>query len=279
MDITLGEEQIFRLLPMVDMERAREKAWDKKTAVFGSGLSALISRPKAENVQISYSECRYEPFWRIVCQVHYEYERKRNYIVPVIAPEVQRVTINGMEYPVAAKPHQFTIDGVEHCIEKASTEVIYDAVRSQQRDWKSYLRYDKEIVTDLANFAPKESIVVQPEMHASAAVRQVLTSVLRPIQADTVHEEKVDIQTVALYFRPVYAFEYIWDTKGKTAVAEFDGLTGDMTTGGVTLRQQVEKVITRDLIFDVGMQTANLLIPGSGIAVRVAKAVANSREQ
>jgi hypothetical protein len=206
MDITLGEEQIFRLLPMVDMERAREKAWDKKTAVFGSGLSALISRPRAENVQISYSECRYEPFWRIVCQVHYEYERKRNYIVPIIAPEVQRVTINGMEYPVAAKPHQFTIDGVEHCIEKASTEVIYDAVRSQQRDWKSYLRYDKEIVTDLANFAPKESIVVQPEMHASAAVRQVLTSVLRPIQADTVHEEKVDIQTVALYFRPVYAF-------------------------------------------------------------------------
>jgi hypothetical protein len=84
---------------------------------------------------------------------------------------------------------------------------------------------------------------------------------------------------VALYFRPVYAFEYIWDTKGKTAVAEFDGLTGDMTTGGVTLRQQVEKVITRDLIFDVGMQTVNLLIPGSGIAVRVAKAVANSREQ
>ena len=213
MDITLGEEQIFRLLPMVDMERAREKAWDKKTAVFGSGLSAFISRPKAEDVQISYSECRYEPFWRIVCQVHYEYERKRNYIVPIIAPEVQRVTINGIEYPVAAKPRQFTIDGVEHCIEKASTEVIYDAVRSQQRDWKSYLRYDKETVVDLANFAPEGSIVVQPEMHASAAVRQVLTSVLRPIQADTVHEEKVDIQTVALYFRPVYAFEYKWDTK------------------------------------------------------------------
>jgi hypothetical protein len=84
---------------------------------------------------------------------------------------------------------------------------------------------------------------------------------------------------VALYFRPVYAFEYIWDTKGKTAVAEFDGLTGEMTTGGVTLRQQVEKVITRDLIFDVGMLSANLLMPGNGIVLRVAKAVANRREQ
>jgi hypothetical protein len=279
MDITLGEEQIFRLLPMVDMERARENAWDKKTAVFGSGLSALISRPRAEDVQISYSECRYEPFWRIVCQVRYEYDRKRNYIVPVIAPEVQRVTINGTEYPVATKPRQFVIDGVEHCVEEASTEITYDAVRSQKRDWANYLRYDKEVVVDLARFAPVGCIVVQPEMHASAAVRQVLASVLRPIQADKIHEEKVDVQTVALYFRPVYAFEYVWNTKGKTAIAEFDGLTGEMTTGGVTLRQQVEKVLTRDLIFDVGMLSANLLVPGSGIAVRVAKAVVNSRDQ
>ncbi len=279
MDITLGEEQIFRLLPMISMERAREKAWDKKTSVFGSGLSGLISRPKAEDVQISYSECRYEPFWRIVCQVHYEYDRKRNYIVPVIAPEVHRVTINGMDYPVEAKSRQFTIDGIEHCIEEASTDVTFDAIRGQQQDWKSYIRFDKEAVVDLAKFGPDGSIVVQPEMHASAVVRQVLASMLKPIQADEIHAEKVDIKTVALYFRPVYAFEYKWEIKGKTAVAEFDGLTGEMTAGGVTLRQQVEKVINRDLIFDVGMMSANILVPGSGIAVRLAKEVVKSREQ
>jgi hypothetical protein len=84
---------------------------------------------------------------------------------------------------------------------------------------------------------------------------------------------------VGLYFRPVYAFEYKWETKGKTAVAEFDGLTGTMTTGGITLRQQVEKVITRDLIFDLGAMTASMLIPGGNIAVRMAKAVVESREK
>jgi hypothetical protein len=290
MDITIGDEQIFRLLPMVDMKMARKKAEDKKTVVFGSGLSALISRLRAKDLHISYSECRYEPFWRVVCQVHYEYERKQNYIVPVIASEVQHVTINGMEYPVANKPHQFTIEGVEHCVEEASTDVIYDAVRSQQRDWKSYLRYDKEIVVDMAEFAPNGSIVAPPEMHASAAVRQALPLILRTIQADTIHEIKIDIQTIALYFRPVYAFEYKWGTKGKTAVVEFDGLTGEMTacgfdgfTGemtacGVTLRQQDKKVITRDLVFDLAMLSAmlsaNLLMPGSGIVVsRKAKAV------
>ena len=275
MDISLGDEEIFRLLPMMDMEKARETAWDKKTSVFGSGLTGLLSRPKAEDVQISYSECRYEPFWHIVCHVYYEYERRRNYIVPVIAPEVKRVTINGIDYQVTDKPHQFAIDGVEHCVEEASNEIIFDAIHNQQRDWKNYLRFDKQVVVDLAKLAPEGNIVVQPEMHASAAVRQVLASMLRPIQADEIHAEKVDIKKVGLYFRPVYAFEYKWETKGKTAVAEFDGLTGTMTTGGITLRQQVEKIVTRDLIFDVGAMGANALIPGCGIAIRMAKAVVN----
>jgi hypothetical protein len=279
MDIALGEEQIFRLVPMMNMEKAREKAWDKKTTVFGSGLSGLISRPKAEEVQISYSECRYEPFWHVVCKVHYEYDRKRNYIVPILAPEVQRVTVHDIDYLVTANLRQFSIVGVEHCVEEASTEVIFDALKSEQRDWKSYLLFDKEVVSDLAKFAPEGNIVVQPEMHASAAVRQVLASMLRPIQADKIHAEIVDIQKVGLYFRPVYAFEYKWETKGKIAVAEFDGLTGAMTTGGIPLRQQVEKMITPDLIFDVGADAINLLVPGGSIAVKVAKSIVDSRQQ
>ncbi|HOT08036.1 MAG: hypothetical protein A4E45_01684 [Methanosaeta sp. PtaB.Bin039] len=279
MEITLGQEEIFRLLPMINMEKAREKAWDKKTMVFSSGLAGLLSRPKAEEVQISYSECRYEPFWHVVCQVCYEYDRRRNFIVPVLAPEVRRVTINGTDYDVTAEPHQFVLDGVEHCVEENSSEFIFDAMHNQQRDWKKYLLFDKERVTDLSKAAPEGNIIVQPEMHASAAVRQVLTSMLRPIQADEIHTESVDIKKIELYFRPVYAFEYKWEAKGKTAVAEFDGLTGAMATGGITLRQQVEKVVTRDLIFDLGETTAGMLIPGANIAVRVAKAIVDSREQ
>jgi len=60
MELIIGEEEIFRLLPMMNMEKAREKAWDKKTTVFSSGLTGLLSRPKAEEVQISYSECHIE---------------------------------------------------------------------------------------------------------------------------------------------------------------------------------------------------------------------------
>jgi hypothetical protein len=62
-------------------------------------------------------------------------------------------------------------------------------------------------------------------------------------------------------------------------VAEFDALTGAMTTGGVTLRQQIEKIVTRDLVFDVGADAINLLVPGGGIAVKVAKSIVDSRQQ
>ena len=273
MDITFGKEQVFRLLPTHSMDDTREKAWDKKTSVFGSGLTGLFSRPKSEDVKITYSEFRYEPFWHIACNVRYEYDRTRSYNVPVLAPEVKRVTVDGKDYTIAAEPRQFAITGTEHCIEESDTEVIFDAVRGQEQKWEKYLRFDKVSVIDIDKLSTDESIVVMPEMRASAAVRQVLASMMRPIQADTIHEEKANMRIVDLYFRPVYAFEYKWESKGKTTVAEFDGLTGVITSGGVTLRQQFEKMITRDLIFDVGADAANLLLPGSSIALKVAKSM------
>jgi len=277
MDITVAEERVFQLLPTLGIDQAREKAWDKKIAVFGAGLTSIFSRPKAEDVQIIYSECRYEPFWHVACHVRYVYDRTRSYNIPVSSPEVQRVTVEGVEYLVTAKPRQFTITGVEHCIEEASTDVVFDAIAGQERDWKNYLRFGKEPVPDLGQFAPEGSIVVPAEMRASAVVRQVLGSIMRPIQADTIREERVDIQAVDLYFKPVYAFEYRWEPKDKTAVAEFDGLTGEMRTGGVTFRQQVKSVLTPELLLDVGIDAVDLLVPGGGIAIKLVRAVVDPR--
>jgi hypothetical protein len=61
-------------------------------------------------------------------------------------------------------------------------------------------------------------------------------------------------------------------------VVEFHGLTGVMTSGSVTLRQQFEKMITRDLIFDVGADAANLLLPCSSIALKAAKSMVDGHK-
>ncbi|NYT02374.1 MAG: hypothetical protein GKC10_06440 [Methanosarcinales archaeon] len=278
MDITIGEEQSFQLLPRFTLEQAREKAWDRKLSVFSSGLSGFISRPKPEEVQISYIEYRYEPFWHVSCMSHYEYERVRNYAVPVASPGIQRVTIEGRDYPVADRPPHFNITGTEHWLEESEADVIFDAVSEQQRDWKGYLDYDRARLEDLSSFAPEGSVVVPPEMRASAAVRKIFTSLLRPIQADNIIQEQVEVKLVNLYFRPVYAFEYRWETKGKTAVVELDGLTGEMKSSNVTLRQQFERVMTRKVLFDLGVDAVDLIVPGGGMAVKLARAVVDSRQ-
>ncbi|HPE64020.1 MAG TPA: hypothetical protein PLQ49_07935, partial [Methanothrix sp.] len=142
-----------------------------------------------------------------------------------------------------------------------------------ERNWGKYLGFEKELVNNIDELSTDGSIIVMPEMRESAAVRQVLATMMRPIQADLIHEEKANVRIIDLYFRPVYAFEYKWESKGKTTVAEFDGLSGEMTSNGTPLRQQVSKIINRDLIFDVGADAANIIIPGSGIPLVVAKSM------
>ena len=138
------------------------------------------------------------------------------------------------------------------------------------------LEFDAEPI-EPESFAPEESIVVPPQVRASSMVRQVLSEMLKPVQADVVLEEEVSIQNIDLYYRPIYAFEYHWTSKDKRAVVEFDGLTGDMRHGGKALRQQLSHVFTRDVLFDVGADMVGMLIPGGGVAIKVAKAVADSK--
>ncbi|MCC4766299.1 hypothetical protein FXW07_06635 [Methanosarcina sp. DH1] len=276
MDKTTGKEQIFRLLPKYDMEHALRTAWDKKVSIFSKGLVSLISRPKPEEIKITDQNYLYEPFWHIKCNVHYEYDRTRDYNFSILDPEVKSVTIDGKDYSVATTSRQFTIMGIEHCITEGSKEVIFDAVsRQEKHDWEKYLLFEKESVNDVPEVSTDGSTYVSPEMLPKAAVQQVFSSLPQPIRPDTTPEEKKDVSIVNLYFRPVYVFEYKWERNGKTAVAEFDGLTGEMTfVGDITLRQKIEKVMTRDLFFDISTEAANLVIPGSGIAVRVIKEVA-----
>ena len=100
------------------------------------------------------------------------------------------------------------------------------------------------------------------------------TEVVQPVKnAQAIHEERVDIETVDLNFRPVYAFEYEWVTKNKKVIIEFDPLTGEMRTGGKKWSDQVKGIITRDFLFDVTADAIGTIVPGGSIAVKLVKAV------
>ncbi|MFZ5916261.1 MAG: hypothetical protein ACOYZ7_04970 [Chloroflexota bacterium] len=274
MEFAIAEERAYLLREEVSTEQAKEKAWDRKTSVFG-GISRLVFRPKGEEVQIVYNEKRYEPFWHVVCRTSYVYDRQRKYTVPVSGAEVKRVTVAGQEFVLGEKPH-FLLSGTEHCEEKSQKEVFIDAVSSEQQDWKHYLSYSREEI-DITSFKPEAAIVVPPETRASFIVRQVLSDMIKAIQADVIHEDLVEVSVIDLYLKPVYAFEYLWQSKDRRAVAEFDGLTGEMRTGGKTLRQQIGTMLTPEVLFDVGIDAVDLLVPGGGIAIKVARALSSKK--
>jgi len=271
MEFAIAEERAYLLREEISSEQAKEKAWDRKSSVFG-GLSRLVFRPKGQDVQIIYSEKRYEPFWHVVCRTSYVYDRHRKFTVPVTGPEVKRVTVGDQEY-VLGEQSRFILSGIEHCEEKEKKEVFVDAVTGEEHDWKHYLDYSREEISDIASFSPPDAIIAPPETRASFIIRQVLSDMLKAIQADVIHEDLVEVSIIDLYLKPVYAFEYHWVSKDRRAVAEFDGLTGEMRTGGKALRQQIGQMLTPEVLFDVGIDAVDLLVPGGGIAIKVARAI------
>jgi hypothetical protein len=75
------------------------------------------------------------------------------------------------------------------------------------------------------------------------------------------------------------AFEYLWRPKDKRAVVEFDGVTGEIRTGGKAIRQQVGKMLTKGILFDIEVDTVDLFVPGGGMAITLVRALAEKRKK
>ena len=134
----------------------------------------------------------------------------------------------------------------------------------------------------LENLTTQGEILVPPQARATAVVRDVLLGILKSVRADRILEDFVEVERVDLYYRPIYAFQYRWKSKQREAVLEFDGITGALQTNGKTFQQYVGKIIDPEFLFDVGAETIDLLVPGGGLAMKLARKgidVAKSRGQ
>jgi hypothetical protein len=285
MDIRLAPTRIFVLKPVLDLEAARQQAVDKRLGVVAGGIGALLARPKPEEVDLVYVETRYEPVWHVVCTVRFAFERHREFSVPVTGVEVRSVTLFGQEFAVAAQPQTqpgilqqiglggalrtFSVPGVEHCVDESRQERILDAVTGQPAPLTAdFLAREKVEVSDLEALLNEEALVVPPQTTAAPIVKPLLAAMIKPIQADRVTEEVARIDTLDLYFRPLYAFEFAWKPKNKTGVAEFDAITGAMTTGKA-VHARSERPLSRETLFDINASTVTTLMPSATISARL----------
>lgn len=274
MDIQLGEPRIFSLDPRLPIEDLQRRAEERRTASLGTGIGGLLQRPKAEDVVLIAIQRRLEPLWHVACHAHYVYDRTRTYTVPSSAPDVRSVTLLGEDFTVVQSgkaPPAFTVSLMEHCTDDISDEVFVDGQSGEAvGSGAALISGSRTEVSDPATLGADGTIVIPPEQRVSAIVRQLLAKMLRPLQADTVHEESLAMDHLELFYRPIVAFEFHLPAKDRKGVVEVDALTGDVKTA-TSLKMQITRRVSRDALFDIGADTVGLLVPGGSIAVKLAR--------
>jgi hypothetical protein len=281
MDIFLANERAFHFVPQTTVEVAIDRLEQKKSQLVAGTMGALISHPKPEDIQLISVENRLEAFWELTVSLRTVYERNRSYTVALGGTEIKQVTIFGQDLPVSVGQKgstSFSLNGVEHCLEESSHDFTFDGAGAEV-DLSKYKAYAKNEIIELERFAPDGVLVVPPKALASTVVRSVLAKVIKPVQADVIHEERVNVETLDINFRPIYAMEYHWVPKNKRVVLEFDALTGEIHSNGRKMADQVKGMVTRDLLFDVSADAVGMLVPGGSIAVKLVKAAMDHKNK
>lgn len=272
MEINLAEQGLFLLPHKVTPDQAKERAIEQKLHVFGA-LAKFLMRPKGEEIQVALLELRYQPFWHAASHKRFRYNRRTQYQVPVPV-DVQAVEIAGQTYtPVQGK---LTLQGVDQCLVDDRREIFLDGLTGEAQDLHQYLDFDRK-AADEDGALPQDLALAPAEVRASAVVRQVLGDVLHPPSADEILEQEVVVDHLDLYYRPVYAFEYIWEAKGKRTTVEVDGLTGEFKPTGKAFGSRLKHLLNREFLFDIGADAMNLVVPGGAIALKIGKAIADRR--
>ena len=117
MEISLADERALLLKEQLTLEQAEGRAWSNKIDAFGrmAKMGSLLQRPKDDDFELIYKEHRVEPFWHVVCDTRYVYERRREFPLEISGPEVEKVTIEDKEYGVTNG--RLILHGLEYCRE------------------------------------------------------------------------------------------------------------------------------------------------------------------
>lgn len=266
-NIKIDGEKLLAIEDVLGMEKAREKANDQKTKAFGL-LAGLLSRPKAEDIDIAYEEKHYDAFWHVLGKSRFEYKRRKSFKVPVESV-VQEVEALGTSFQTSSQKY-FEIEGVERCVEEHREEVMVNAKDGSQGDFVKYLKYPVKQIASTDELTSDGTAIVAMDAKPAFLVRKVVNELIKPIQADQILDEQIGITELALYFVPIYTFEFHWKAKDKRVTVSFDGATGQLLPQPNKITERMRKSFSNDELFEFGKEVANF-VPGGGLALMVGK--------
>lgn len=259
------EEKICVFDDVYNEVSARAQAEHEKANAFGMlARMKLWDRPKDADIALASTEKRYEPFWLAKASRRTLYKRKTVYKVHIEHAHATEVELLGQKLKLDAK-RELTLPALEDCERVVTLSEYFDGLHRQTPE--------KMLIDFAGNFTfheiagSNEPNFIAPTVTAASVLQQVKAKLTTPVEADEIAEDVIDIQTLSLMYRPVYAFQFGW--KDKQGVIEVDGLSGRINKEGDMLGSAMRKLGSRDALFDLGADFAGLVLPGGSIMVKL----------
>jgi hypothetical protein len=276
-EIAQGAYRVFVFDEVYPLRAAQEQAEKKKLGAFGM-LARLnpLNRPREETVMLAKEVLRYEPFWHVVAQRAVDYACELVYPVAVHNPYAKAITILEQDYEVTRQGEKARID--LHVQEKCHRKLDFEShVDGLSRDIKpsmldAYIRKYKFQEVDAVD-KPEALTPLVPLAAVAQMAQAKLTG--EAMNAHAIFSERLAFEKLHLYFRPVFAFEFVWSSADRRGVIEVDGLTGETVENGQWFKDRLDRVMTREMLFELGAEVAGGVVPGGGLAV---KAIAKMTE-
>lgn len=228
---------------------ARVKVWD---------------RPKDSDISLHSTEKRYEPFWHIKAVRTTRYDKKANYSIPLGNTHIQSVSLLNQEC-VPDASQMLKLQGMEHCRSVLELSEYFDGM-ARDCPARALADYVSRYVHNEVQASHEPHFIV-PSVTAQFLVQEMKSRLMKPLAADEIHEDVLEIESITLFYRPTYAFDFLW--KGKHGVIEIDGLNGHVNREGRMLSNMMRSLGSRDTLFDLGVEIANTLVPGGGVLLRM----------
>ena len=274
-------KKVYIFEPVYDISAATEQANKKKLDAFGMMAKFnILNKPKDEAVHAARSELRYEPFWFIDSNRKVDYKLLLERKLDVDDEYATSILIDGKNYEIFEDSKKSFVSNDKRY---STLNVQYNCNREIK--YKTYIdglgrnikseNYEKLFKNSNYKFKEVEDLtnidnIINPTFSFSSAIEEMKNSLLREkIISHEILTDDAIVDKIYLYFRPVYAFEFIWSNENKVGIIEIDGLNGEISEKGVWLKERVSKVMTRDMFFDIGGEIANGMVPGSGVVVKM----------
>ena len=274
-------KKVYIFEPVYDISAATEQANKKKLDAFGMMAKFnILNKPKDEAVHAGRSELRYEPFWFIDSNRIVDYKLLLERKLEVDDEYANSILIDGKTYEIFEDSKKSFVSNDKRY---STLNVQYNCNREIK--YKTYIdglgrnikseNYEKLFKNSNYKFKEVEDLtnidnIINPTFSFSSAIEEMKNSLLREkIISHEILTDDAIVDKIYLYFRPVYAFEFIWSNENKVGIIEIDGLNGEISEKGVWLKDRVSKVMTRDMFFDIGGEIANGMVPSGGVVVKM----------